>query len=869
MAYPESNPTYSYTEDNVYPLYEFQKTYLQNSERGGINIIFNGWSQTLYPNLTNDNIVAGSFEFTRSLKDTEDFEFSTFSSMCKFTITNYPQADPTWLLGREITVQNKRYDALNHAVTMQFGVFIIREAESHTYSNGMTEIECVAYDKMCLFERNVAPWYENIYPLVTTVNDVNYLLRSLCSHIGVDRNTDHGTIPSRNLGQWMIPKTITTNSLSGRDVLDAIAQFGCCIIGFDYQGKLATFTVDMTDNVDNGRLFEYIPKSEIYEGGCTDSFYYTDPIKRIVLGSNEEDIGATIPDEDYEEDYNSTLYILDNFLTYGMNHNNLVSLGNNQLPLVNDFGFRPMTIKCCHIYAALLYPGSNIYIKAPFYPTSTTEQALESIVQKITVKGITAMEIEIESKGNKKRPDLTTRDNFKTIQIKKKMMKLQTTVDGISADIEEISSDMETITEDVTRIDATAQGLTTTVSQHTSKLSLLEDDMEDAQDDIATLTLTAQGLQTQVSSKVGNNEIISKINQSAESITINASKINLVGAVGITAFDSTLKANWDTIAANANWSAAQLGTWCYDQDVTLINGGKLATGTVIADNIRADAVISNKVTATNLQVSGTSKIAGWFLTEDSIVNEDPFTGSGIGGRTPINNSTGMGKHGWTWAFWAGDGSFYVKQDGEFQATKGTIGGMVIDGNLGLGILPPGQQAPSFTLSVNEQALLTYDASTKTGVKIGWGNILIQNWNADGTRTDVTSITAGQATFGTNLLCIGSGTFWGGVSSDERVKHDIVDLDDRYLNVIKEINPKEYCYNKDKTNRRRVGVVAQELLSICKKNNIIEETNGLAILGEDGYYGVDYNGLAVSELLWLRDLENRISRLEALLIGKED
>src|SRR5699024_12191515 len=44
---------------------------------------------------------------------------------------------------------------------------------------------------------------------------------------------------------------------------------------------------------------------------------------------------------------------------------------------------------------------------------------------------------------------------------------------------------------------------------------------------------TARDIKTTVSKKVGNNEIISRINQSAESVSISASKINLSGYVTI------------------------------------------------------------------------------------------------------------------------------------------------------------------------------------------------------------------------------------------------------------------------------------------------------------------------------------------------
>lgn len=52
------------------------------------------------------------------------------------------------------------------------------------------------------------------------------------------------------------------------------------------------------------------------------------------------------------------------------------------------------------------------------------------------------------------------------------------------------------------------------------------------------LKVTAEGISTQVSTKVGNDEIISKINQSAETIKIQASKVQIDGAAIFTAISS-------------------------------------------------------------------------------------------------------------------------------------------------------------------------------------------------------------------------------------------------------------------------------------------------------------------------------------------
>lgn len=51
----------------------------------------------------------------------------------------------------------------------------------------------------------------------------------------------------------------------------------------------------------------------------------------------------------------------------------------------------------------------------------------------------------------------------------------------------------------------------------------------DANENYSRLTQTAHEISTEVSKKVGENEVISKINQSAEAVTINANKISLAG----------------------------------------------------------------------------------------------------------------------------------------------------------------------------------------------------------------------------------------------------------------------------------------------------------------------------------------------------
>ena len=89
------------------------------------------------------------------------------------------------------------------------------------------------------------------------------------------------------------------------------------------------------------------------------------------------------------------------------------------------------------------------------------------------------------------------------------------------------------------RLTITAQDITSKVSATYQTITDAEDDLDEAKsyaDDKATqleskITQTAGSIVSTVSQKVGKDEIISSINQSAESIKINANKVNITGFV--------------------------------------------------------------------------------------------------------------------------------------------------------------------------------------------------------------------------------------------------------------------------------------------------------------------------------------------------
>lgn len=109
------------------------------------------------------------------------------------------------------------------------------------------------------------------------------------------------------------------------------------------------------------------------------------------------------------------------------------------------------------------------------------------------------------------------------------------------------------------------------------------------------ITQTKDEINLEVSRKVGNDEIISKINQTPETITIQASKVNIGGVIN---------------AINNNTT-------------TTINGDKITTGTLNADKVNGGTISGSSINLGNgkftvntdgIMNATSGSIAGWNIT---------------------------------------------------------------------------------------------------------------------------------------------------------------------------------------------------------------------------------------------------------------
>lgn len=79
-----------------------------------------------------------------------------------------------------------------------------------------------------------------------------------------------------------------------------------------------------------------------------------------------------------------------------------------------------------------------------------------------------------------------------------------------------------------------------------------------------------------------------------------------------------------------------------------------------------------------------------------------------------------------------------------------------------------------------------------------------------------------------------------VSSDARLKENIRELNEAERRAAAKIKPKTYTMRDSK--KRKVGYIAQEIIEAMASEGLDAIEYGLVELGEDGFYGVDYNAV---------------------------
>lgn len=245
--------------------------------------------------------------------------------------------------------------------------------------------------------------------------------------------------------------------------------------------------------------------------------------------------------------------------------------------------------------------------------------------------------------------------------------------DSITLSVNQKLSNYSTTQEINTKISAEIGSLTSTVQKtYATKTELTTAKTEIKQ--------TTDSISSTVSNKVGKSEIASTINQTAQSVKISASKIDLSGYATFTA----LKTSGSTTINGSNITTGTIDA----SKVTVknLNASNITSGTISASKISGGTL---SLTGTNTTISSTNfnvdkngkitategKIGGWTIGSTSLKSTNSK-----GNKVTLNN--GSGDYQDVLVVVKNDGSypFYLRADGTLYSSNATISGKITSNN---------------------------------------------------------------------------------------------------------------------------------------------------------------------------------------------
>lgn len=509
--------------------------------------------------------------------------------------------------GKKLTVYIKK-GTIEHSAE-----FFIKSIKGE----GTTKFKTItAYDALSLFDKNVAEWYNGLNFNSLTLKAFR---ESLCTYCGVE--FESVTLPNDSM---TISRTMSATSITGRDILSACCELCGCWPKIDLWGtnKLKWVTLGAT----SCETFDYSQYDYTFRPDSTREEYDCKGINAVIIRATDDDVGGHYPATVQDNPY----IIQGNFLCFGKSTAELTTIAQNIYNQIANKPYRPhKTVITGRPY---LEPGDKVTVKFADGNGGT----FDTYILKRTMTGEAALLDTYEAKGKKEH-----REQYgisqQIQQIQGRTNELTRTVDETVNTITRIEyltpvlSKTDPSTEwaddekaakegyqwfdgtDLRIWDGAAWKLTIYPDYNqstqpnnakegeywynptTGEIKKLVGGTWTADSTVCIPTTWTQTMQTQlkitaegVQSTVTKDNIISTINQSAESVSIDASKIDLTGYVTI----NSLKAGGST----------------------QIDGGRITTGKVAAARIDVDNLYVKHLSAADGTFSGTLQaVNGTFL----------------------------------------------------------------------------------------------------------------------------------------------------------------------------------------------------------------------------------------------------------------
>lgn len=514
--------------------------------------------------ITNEDLLSEEMTLEESLCSEQQLRFgSCESSMINFKVANIFSP----MIGKELDVKTV-LDA--HAESpFRYGFYKVK-SDKPTADREWREV--VAYDSMYdIINSNVIDWYNTILPNEDSTVTMREFRRSFVAYFGLSEapatlvNDDmviRKTIGVKKSEESQDKSVISENVvLSGKDVATAICEINGC---FGHIGRDGRFCYIYLDNIIRG-LYpsdNLYPENDIYPSepntypisktmytSCTYEDYECKGIEKLQIRQEENDIGVVIGEGE------NSYIIENNFLVYGKTSEELQGIGNNLFQKIKGVSYRPFNMEC--VGNPCLEVGDAVRVP-------TTYQIVESYILKRTLKGIQALKDSYSSSGEEKYNEPVNSVQKSIVAIKGKTNKLERTVEETKSTIADVENGLQS------QIRQTADSISAEVSRATSAEGILS----------SRIQITADG----ISSKVSKGDVVSEINQSADTITLTSGR--LVITTGNLTLDSagnvSMTGNINAISGKVGMFNITNGRLEWMNQGTVISGSGLETSVVSA-----------------------------------------------------------------------------------------------------------------------------------------------------------------------------------------------------------------------------------------------------------------------------------------------
>lgn len=748
--------------------------------------------------ITNDQIVADSFSLEESLCSSTDLVFGSCEASCmKFTVADVTED----IKGQLFTVKQ----IIDNTYEIPLGTYIV---DSAIKQNDKRFKEITAYDLMKKFDIDVTTWYNSLTFPIT----LKELRNSLCDYVGVEY--EDSRLPNDSI---TLEKTIEPSSLLGRDVLKACEELNGCMGHIGRNGKLKHITLMPSYGLypsitlyPEDILYPISKYDKDYAYGSEDETvtkaqyrtvefeeYTVKEIDKLQICGEDGDIGAIVGD-------GANCYVITgNFLVYGYGSEELEQVATNAFGMMQKRPYRPFEAEL--IGLPYVEVGDSIAFN--------TNDTVISYVMKRTLTGIQSLKDAYSASGNEELEQNTSL-NTEIQQLKGKTAILKRTCEELTNTISDVEANLET------KISQTSEAITAEAKRAEEAEANLSIKADEIQTNVTNLEneTASQFLQTaeEISLKVSADGVISAINVSKESVSINATKISLEGLV----------------TANTYFQINERGTMSCEN--AYITNGHLSNA-IIANSYFMDGVYYRMFAGTTIIDYPIFTTSSGSVVQFGASNYSIDTASSLTCSNGLNVFNSL--------IVASDASCYIPVGTRVINSTGTNYNLIHSGNIKSYI-------PSVPSSTND--ISAYNNS--------YNNIQFGGY-------------AGQYNTAVSVYTYNNSS----TSSDERLKRDIKDIELNVEELYKRFKPCQFVYKDGLYADEKIntGMIAQDIIELFgelgyewEKYALVKETNN-TYEEQDKYtdgkhYGICYDNIHALHIVMIQKLLERIERLEELI-----